>query len=128
MERGFTLIGLLISTVIAVTGLIAIALLISYGTQMQVSSRDTNMASSLAREKMEQLRIVDPSDPQRSLGGDLSSNVANHFDTVSSTSGTTFTRRWTVALAPSGKQDVTVAVVQSSQGQTIQFRTLLPDG
>ena len=128
MERGFTLIGLLISTVIAVTGLIAIALLISYGTQMQVSSRDTNMASSLAREKMEQLRIVDPSDPQRSLGGDLSSNVANHFDTVSSTSGTTFTRRWTVALDPSGKQDVTVAVVQSSQGQTIQFRTLLPDG
>ena len=128
MDRGFTLIELLISTVVAVTGLVAIALLIGYGTQMQVSSRDTNMASALAREKMEQLRIVDPSDPQRALGGDLSSNVANHFDTVSSTSGTTFTRRWTVALDPSGKQDVTVAVIQSGQGRTIQFRTLLPDG
>ena len=80
-----------------------------------MASRDTNMANSLAREKIEELRITDPSDPQRSPGGDLQSDVANHFDVVSSTSGTTFTRRWTVAMDPSGKQDVTVAVIPGAQ-------------
>jgi Tfp pilus assembly protein PilV len=128
-NQGFTLVELLIATVVTIVGLLALALLIVYGTRLQISSREADTADALAREKIEELRVIDSSDPELSPGGNLNSNVADHFDVATVTSGTTFTRRWTVALDPSGNHDVTVAVVSSELSvplPTIQIRALLP--
>ncbi|MDA2925010.1 prepilin-type N-terminal cleavage/methylation domain-containing protein [Acidobacteria bacterium AH-259-L09] len=125
-SRGFSLVELLIAMLITVVGVLAVATLILYAIQLQSFSRDTSQAQALAQEKMEELRIVDPTDPQRSVGGDLNSNVANHYDEPA---GTIFVRRWVVAGGPAGTQDLTIAVVSNVlnvQIGTVQIRALLP--
>lgn len=127
-EEGFTLIEVLIAMVVAVVGVMAVALLIIYGIRLQAFSRDATMANALAKAKIEQLRVTDPTDPERQPGGDLNNNVANHFDIPA---GTIFIRRWTVdvpAAGPAGTQDITVAVVSSDatvQLPPVQIRLLL---
>jgi Tfp pilus assembly protein PilV len=94
-QTGVTLIEVLIAMIVTVVGVVAVATLITYGIGLQVLSRDTSRANSLAKAKIEQLRIIPSSDPQLSLGGDLSSNVSDHFDTPAG-----FVRRWVVAAGP----------------------------
>ena len=130
--RGFTLIESMIAMLIFVVGGLAMAGLIAHGVRLQAFSRDTSMANALARAKVEELRVIPRTDAQRSDGGSLTGNIANHFDTPA---GTSFVRRWTVAAGAAGTQDITVAVVWSSalnstdpnqRQRTVQVRVLLP--
>ncbi len=134
-QRGFSLVELMVAMVVTVVGVMAVSLLILYGIRLQSFSRDATIANAFAKAKMEQLRVTNAADPQRSLGGSLTANVANHFDTPPGT--TLFIRRWVVAAGPAGTQDITVAVVlrppvvpndpnaQSVQLPPVQIRALL---
>lgn len=124
-ENGFSLVEVLIATVVFVVGVMAVSVLIIQGMRLQVSSRDVTMANALAREKVEQLRNLDPADPQRAVGGNLVSNVTGHFDI---TGGTDFVRRWVVAPGPKDTQDVTVYVFSTDPNVVtppVQIRVLL---
>ncbi len=61
-SRGFTLLELLFATLITVVGVLAVATLLLYAIQLQSFARDTTQAKDLAQEKLEELRILDPSD------------------------------------------------------------------
>ncbi len=127
-QSGFSLVELMVAMVVTVVGVMAVSLLILYGIRLQSFSRDATIANAFAKAKMEQLRVTDPAGPQRSLGGSLTANVANHFDTPPGT--ILFIRRWVVAAGPAGTQDIIVTVVWSNPNSRdplppIQIRALL---
>jgi len=55
-RRGFTLIETLITTLVLVTGLAAVAGLFSYGAQANSQNRQRTAATALLQSKMEELR------------------------------------------------------------------------
>ncbi len=124
-SHGFSLLELLIALVVFVIGVLGVASLLVSGIHMQTLSRKVTQASAFAEAKVEELRVIDLTDLQRSVGGALDSNVANHYDEPAAT---IFTRRWLVAAGPAGTQDLTVAVVETdSNVQLTQIRLLLKD-
>jgi Tfp pilus assembly protein PilV len=109
-QAGVSIIECLIASVILVTGLVAVIGLMIRAVQMETYVRDQNLANASVRAKVEELKNLPPSHPQRQVGGSLTSDVADYNDTVPSAPG--FTRRWTVAPGPvPGTQTVTVTVV-----------------
>ncbi len=124
-SHGFSLLEFLIALVVFVIGVLGVASLLVSGIHMQTLSRNVTQASAFAEAKVEELRVIDLTDLQRSVGGALDSNVANHFDEPAAT---IFTRRWLVAAGPAGTQDLTVAVIETdSNVQLTQIRLLLKD-
>ena len=124
-QTGFTLVETLVAMVVFVVGVMAVSLLILHGIQLQVSSRVATTASAFAKQKAEQLRSLDSDDPQRAIGGDLDSNVADHFDVPP---GDASIRRWVVTAGPAGTQSITVAVIPTKPGvRPVQLRVLLTE-
>lgn len=145
-QAGFSLVELLIATVVAVVGVVAVVLLIMYGIRLQAFSRDATMASGLAKAKIEQLRVTPPTAPDRQPGGSLTNDVGVYYDPFPMPPdwnpgdaiplGTILIRRWRIdvdaagnpAPGPAGTQDVTVAVVPSNPTvllPPVQMRVLL---
>ena len=124
-SHGFSLLELLIALVVFVIGVLGVASLLVSGIHLQTLSRKATEASAFAEAKVEELRVIDLTDLQRSVGGALDSNVASHYDEPA---GTSFTRRWQVSPGPAGTQDLTVAVIETdSNVQLTQIRLLLKD-
>jgi len=121
-QVGVTLIECLIAMVITVVGVLAVAMLIVKGIEMQKVAQDSTTAVNLAKAKVEELRIISPTavNSPRASGGNLNSNSADHFDVPSSR----FVRRWTVMNGeavvaddvPVGTQKITVAVKANEVG------------
>jgi Tfp pilus assembly protein PilV len=95
-QAGFTLLESLLSMLIFVISGLALALLITYGVRLQAQSRDLAGATSQARAKTEELRVLA-----------MSARVAGN-DTVG-----IFNRSWTLAAGPAGSQLVTVTVTSN---------------
>jgi len=124
-ENGFSLIEVLIALVVIVIGVMAVTSMMVLAIRLQVLSRDTTLAIGLAEVKLEELRYMDPADPERTLGGDLNSNVVDHFENAD---GNLFTVRWKVDPGPINTQDITIGVVTnalSPQISTVRLRALL---
>ncbi len=124
-ENGFSLIEVLIALVVIVIGVMAVYSMMVMGIRLQVLSRDTTLAIGLAEVKLEELRYMDPADPERTLGGDLNSNVVDHFENAN---GNLFTVRWKVDPGPINTQDITIGVVTNAlnpQISTVRLRALL---
>ena len=68
VERGSTLIELMITLVVLGIGVLAIAQLFPAGSRSQVRDRLRTEASQLAREKIEQLEVTDWVDPALAVG------------------------------------------------------------
>lgn len=125
-QSGFSLVELMIAMVVLVVGSLGVASLVIYGIRLQDFSAHSTQAAALAKAKVEQLRVTDAADPTRSLGGSMTSDVPDHFDTPPG--GSTFVRRWVIAQGPAGTQQVTVTVVSISPEVRIapvQIQTLL---
>jgi prepilin-type N-terminal cleavage/methylation domain-containing protein len=96
-ERGFTLIEVMICTLILATGMLAIAGLLGVSTQMQIGAREAARSMRLAQEKVDQLMKLDfDTDGSIALGGSLTEDSEDHFEQP--LSGVTV--RWAVADGP----------------------------
>jgi prepilin-type N-terminal cleavage/methylation domain-containing protein len=101
-EGGFTLIEVLIATVILTIALVSIAELMAITLRMQMLGKNETSAVRLAQSKIDELVAVN-FDPAVStavvIGGDLDTNAAGYFDTPTNAAGDSlgFTRRWRIA-------------------------------
>ena len=125
-EDGFTLIEILICTLILTTGLIAIAGLLAVTTQMHVNAREAARSTRLAQGKIDDLmKRSFTNDAEIAVGGSLTADVANYTDTP--LEGVTL--RWSVANGPAADTRVlTVRVInQRAQqfGRQIDMSTIL---
>lgn len=124
-EDGFSLMEVLLALVVIVIGVMAVASMMVLAIRLQVLSRDTTLAIGLAEVKLEELRYMDPADPERTLGGDLNSNVVDHFENAN---GNLFTVRWKIDPGPINTQDITIGVVTNAlnpQISTVRLQALL---
>jgi type IV pilus assembly protein PilV len=96
-EGGFTLVEVLIATLVMTIGMIAIAGLLAVATQMHIGARESARSTRLAQDKIDELlKLTFSSNPAISVGGSLESDVNNHSETPM----TGVTVRWIVADGP----------------------------
>ncbi len=124
-ENGFSLIEVLVAFVVLIVGVLAVSSMVVLAIRLQTLSHDTTLAIGLAEGKLEELRYMDPADPERTLGGDLNSNAVDHFENAN---GNLFTVRWKIDPGPINTQDITVGVITNApnrQISTVRIRALL---
>jgi prepilin-type N-terminal cleavage/methylation domain-containing protein len=123
-EGGFTLIEVMICTLILTTGMLGIAGLLGVTTQMHFGAREAARATRLAQEKIDDLMKLDLDvNPQVAVGGSLTANQASHFEIPLDG----ITVRWTVAAHASGNDALRVLTVrvENLRAQTYGRRTEL---
>jgi Tfp pilus assembly protein PilV len=101
-DRGFTIIEALIATVILTIALVSLAELMAITLRMQMLGRNQTAATRLAQDKIDELMTQNfTTNPSVAIGGSLTADVANYFDTPQDTDGDTFyARRWQVSAGP----------------------------
>ncbi len=120
-ERGFMLVDVLVSTLIFAVGMLALAQLLIFTSQMHLSAQRSGEATRIAQDKLDELMKVNfatdarmaitPANPDS-----LATNVANYFDTPIAG---VMTRRWKVAAGPTpNTRLVTMRVVTSDRSQS----------
>lgn len=98
-EAGFTLVEVMIATVVLTVGLVGIAQLLAVSTVMHVNARQTTNGTHLLQDKVEELAKLNfGTDPRIQVGGSLTANVANFNDAPAAG----VTRRWLVEAGPAG--------------------------
>ena len=94
-DAGFTLIESVMSLAIIATGTLGVATLMVLGTTMQLTARQNTQAMQLAVAELERIRQLPIASPERTNGGSLTANTANHFVVRNDV-----TLRWTIANGP----------------------------
>jgi len=85
--------------VILTIALVSMAELMAITLRLQQLGRNQTAATRLAQDKIDELMSQNwAASPQMELGGSLTADEANHFDTPPT--ATNYTRRWTVADGP----------------------------
>ena len=116
-DRGFTLIEVLICTLILTVGMIAIAGLLLVTTQMQIGAREATRSTRLAQDKIDELMKLNfSSDPEVAVGGDLDANVTNYSETPADG----ITLRWAVTTGPT--DDLRVLTLRVVNLHAMQYR------
>jgi type II secretory pathway pseudopilin PulG len=116
-EGGFTLVEVLICTLVLTIGMIAIAALLAVTTQMQIGAREAARSTRLAQDKIDELMKLDfEDDPEVAVGGDLDADTADHAETPL----TGITLRWLVAAGPTDDTRVLTVRVRNLRAQ--QYR------
>jgi prepilin-type N-terminal cleavage/methylation domain-containing protein len=116
-ERGFTLVEVLICTLILTTGMLAIAGLLGVSTQMQIGAREAARSMRLAQEKVDELMKMDfDTADEIAVGGSLTENSADHFEQPLGG----ITVRWAVADGP--VEDTRVVTVRVVNLRAMQYR------
>ena len=94
-QSGFSLAEMLVATAIAAVGLAGIAALIGTGVRLQGHARESTIGVNLAVAELERIRALPLTSIERTVGGSLTADQANHF----ALRGTT-TVRWVIANGP----------------------------
>ena len=116
-ERGFTLVEVLICTLILTTGKLASAGLLGVSTQMQIGAREAARSMRLAQQKVDQLMKMDfDTADEVAVGGSLTENSDNHFEEPLGG----ITVRWAVADGP--VEDTRVVTVRVVNLRAMQYR------
>lgn len=119
-DDGFTLVEVLISTLVLTTGMIAIAGLLAVTTQMQIGAREAARSSRLAQDKVDELMKLNfTTNAKVAVGGSLTANVANHSETLAAPL-TGITLRWLVAAGPTN--DTRLLTVRVVNVRAHQYR------
>jgi prepilin-type N-terminal cleavage/methylation domain-containing protein len=136
-EGGFTLIEVMICTLILTTGMLGIAGLLAVTTQMHHGAREAARSTRLAQEKIDELMKLDiDTDPKVLVGGSLTNDVANYCAAKTSATCTAnallndgVTVRWTVAAGPvtdTRVLTVRVANLRAQQyGRQVELSTII---
>src|SRR5580658_2597521 len=82
-ERGFSLIEAVIAMVILTVGVVGVAAAIGSAVKTTDNSKYSNIASTLATEKLEDLNRWPSNDAHVAAGGSLAADTAGYFDDVS---------------------------------------------
>jgi len=82
-ERGFSLIEAVIAMVILTIGVVGVAATIGSAVKTTDNSKYSNIASTLATEKLEDLNRWPSNDSHVAGGGSLGADTAGYFDDVS---------------------------------------------
>lgn len=110
-RRGFTIVEVLVATMILAFGILAGVALLGTGFRWQGQAELTTQLTVAAESKIEDLKAVAgtqaPDTVELAFGGALESNVTGHWDTVAM-DGRTIRRRWVVRPGPAGALEVTV--------------------
>ena len=109
-ERGFTLVEVLVATVILVIGLVAMAELMAITLRMQMLGKNETAAVRLIQSKMDELVAVNFTGTDAAsvaVGGSLTADVGSYNDTPA---GSGFKRRWQIA-AIAGETNVRTLTV-----------------
>ena len=109
-EQGFSLVECVIAMVLLTVGFMGICGLLTTCVKQETLSTNLATANSLARSKMEELKVV-----TRTVGGSLTSDVSGYSDSPTSS----VTRRWQIASDVASTQVVTVTVLQVNQGAAV---------
>ncbi len=111
---GFTLVEVLICTLILTTGMLSIAALLGVTTQMHLGAREAARATRLAEEKIDELMKRNfNTDASVAEGGSLTDNEANYFEEPADG----ITVRWEVAAGPVTDTRVLTVRVESLRAQ-----------
>jgi Tfp pilus assembly protein PilV len=110
-RRGFTIVEVLVSTVILAFGILAGVAMLGTGFRWQGQAELTTQLTVAAESKIEDLKAVAGTQTadtiQLAVGGDLESNATGYWDSVEEV-GRTVERRWMVRPGPAGALQVTV--------------------
>jgi Tfp pilus assembly protein PilV len=122
-EGGFTLVEVMISTLVMTIGLVGIAGMLAATTTTQISARESARSVRLASAQMDELMKLPFTDVRIAANsGDLDANDDNHFVVLSADGtespdpnvGTTI--RWAVTPGPTDDtRAITVRVVNNAQ-------------
>lgn len=128
-ERGFTIVEVLVATVILVIGLVAMAELMAITLRMQMLGKNETAAIRLVQSKIDELVAVTFTSASVAVGGSLTTDVAAYNDAP--VSG--YKRRWQIA-AIAGETRVrtlTVTVIPTNADRRtnaqIQLTTIIRD-
>ena len=127
-EGGFTLIEVMISTLVLTIGLVGIAGMLAVTTQAHIGARESARSVRLAQEKLDELLLMPFTSAAVAVGGSLDANVANYFEAADDG----ITVRWLVANGPMLNDDtryITVRVVnmRGQQYRNTEVSSLIRD-
>ena len=140
-EGGFTLIEVMICTVILTTGMLAIAGLLGITTHMHIGAREAARSTRLAEEKIDELMKENfTTSASVAVGGSLDTNTANYceardtapctaidVDDVANVDGVTI--RWAVADGPVDDTRVLTVHVENLRarqyGRNVELSTII---
>jgi prepilin-type N-terminal cleavage/methylation domain-containing protein len=111
-ERGFTLVEVLVASIILTVALVALAELMAVSVRMHQLGRNSASAARLAQDKFEELMKMNFGTApaiQINANDTLGANVANYFDAPANTG---YTRRWRVAAGPGGNAALRVVTIR----------------
>ncbi len=127
-EEGFSLVEVLVSTVVLTVGLVAMAQLLAISTKMHADAGEASRATQYAQTKIDELVKLNMGTApavQINAADTLAANTANYFDTPMAG----ITRRWRVQAGPvANTRLLTVRVIniRSRQyGSSIDISTIL---
>lgn len=116
-EGGFTLVEVMICSLILTVGMLAIAGLLAVTTQMHVGARENARSTRVAQDKIDDLMKLDfDEDAAIGIGGALDSNYADHFEEDPGGQGG-ITVRWTVTDGPVTDTRVLTVRVENLRAQ-----------
>lgn len=117
-EGGFTLVEVLICTLVLTTGMLGIAGLLGVTTQMQFGAREAARSTRLAQEKIDELMKLDfDTDADIAVGGSTAANEAGYFEEPIDG----ITVRWQVDAHDSGNDDLRVLTVHVENLRARQY-------
>jgi Tfp pilus assembly protein PilV len=133
-DQGFTLVEVMICTLILTTGLIAIAAMLAFTLQQQIGAREAARSMRLAQAKVDELMKLDfNTSPQLQVCGNiqtcLTTNFANHFE-VSPDGLAGITLRWAVAAGPAADTrivSIRVVNLRAQQQRELNLATIVRD-
>lgn len=124
-ETGFSVVELLVALTIFSFGVLATAALLGAGYRYEGRAQLDTQLTIMAESKLEELRALGGTDRADtvaiSLGGDLATDVADHYDTAT-VDGRSFLRRWRVEPGPAGTRKITVGVYQVDPAGPVRTR------
>jgi Tfp pilus assembly protein PilV len=127
-ETGFSLVEVLVSTVVLTVGLVAMAELLAISTKMHADASEASRSTQYAQAKIDELvKLNMGTAPQVQINAadTLAANTANYFDTPMAG----VTRRWRVQAGPvANTRLLTVRVISRRArqfGTSVDISTIL---